>query len=75
MRRVASQAIDITDPRHVAWWAAEFGAPEDALLDMVEIVGNQVRVVEYYLRLREVRERHKTVASANASVAPTLAET
>ena len=76
MRSVAShkpQAIDITNPRHVACWAAEFGVSEDSLLAMVDIVGNQARVVEYYLAL--VREQRKGVAPANVSVAPTLVET
>jgi hypothetical protein len=75
MRSLASdkpQVIDITKPHHVAWWAAELGVSEDSLLDMVEIVGNQARVVEYYLGLREVREQRKTVAQENASLAPTL---
>ena len=76
MRSVASdkpQAIDITNPRDVAWWAAEFDVSQDSLLDMVDIVGNQARVVEYYLGL--VREQRKGVAPANVSVAPTLVET
>ena len=66
--------IDITKPRHVAWWAAELGVSEDTLLEMVDIVGNQARAVEYYLGLRELREQRKSAAPANASVAPTLVE-
>ena len=68
MQRPAShrpQVIDVTNPRHLAWWAAEFGVSEDALVEMVDIVGNQARVVEYYLGLREVRERRKTLAPAH----------
>ena len=78
MRSLANhrpQVIDATNPRHIAWWAAEFGVSEDSLMDMVDIVGNQARVVEYYLHLREVLERHKTAALANASVTPSLTET
>jgi len=78
MRSVAShkaKVIDTTNPRHVAWWAAELGVSEDSLLDMVDIVGNQARVVEYYLALREVREQRKLTAPANESVAPTFVET
>jgi hypothetical protein len=67
--------IDITKPWHVAWWAAELGVSEDALLDIVDIVGNQARAVQYYLGLREAREQRKTAARANASPAPTLVET
>ena len=77
MRSVAShkpQAIDITNSRHVSWWAAELGVSEDTLLEMVDIVGNQARAVEYYLGLREVREQRKTVAPATATLAPTLVE-
>ena len=59
--------IDITKPWHVACWAEELG-----VLDIVDLVGNQARAVEYYLGLREVREeQRKTVAPANASLAPT----
>ena len=66
--------IDITKPWHVAWWAEELGVSEDSLLDMVDIVGNQARAVEYYLGLREVREQRKTVAPATVTFAPTLVE-
>ena len=58
------QVIDVTNPRHVAWWAAEFGVSEDSLVDMVHIVGNQPRVVEYYLGLCEAREQRKILAPA-----------
>jgi len=80
MRSQASEkryVIDVSKPWHVAWWAAEFGVSEGCLLDMVDIVGNQARAVEYYLGLRdlrELREQRKTVAPATATVAPTLAE-
>jgi uncharacterized protein DUF3606 len=80
MRSQASEkryVIDVSKPWHVAWWAAEFGVSEDCLLDMVNIVGNQARAVEYYLGLRdlrELREQRKTVAPATATVAPTLVE-
>ena len=66
--------IDTTNPRHVAWWAAELGVSEDSLLDMVEIVGNQARVVEYYLGLREAREQRQPAAPANERVAPNFVE-
>jgi len=69
MRSLANhtpQVIDVTNPRHVAWWAAEFGVSGDSLVDMVHIVGNQARVVEYYLGLREAREQRKTVAPAHS---------
>ena len=78
MRSLASNkryVIDVSKPWHVAWWAAELGVSEDSLLDMVDIVGNQARVVEYYVGLREVREQRKTVAPAKARLAPTLVET
>jgi len=68
MRTPASrepQVIDVTNPEDVAWWAAEFGVSEDSLVEMVHIVGNQARVVEYYLGLREVRERRKALAPAH----------
>ncbi len=77
MRSLASDkryVIDVTKPWHVAWWAAELGVSEDSLLDIVDIVGNQARAVEYYLGLREVREQRNTVAPANASLSPTLVE-
>ena len=77
MRSLASDkryVIDVTKPWHVAWWAGELGVSEDSLLDMVNIVGNQARAVEYYLSLREVREQRKTVAPATATLAPTLVE-
>ena len=60
------QVIDVTNPRDVEWWAAEFGVSEDSLVDMVHIVGNQARVVEYYLGLRELSERRKTIAPAHS---------
>jgi len=60
------QVIDVTNPEDVAWWAAEFGVSEDSLVDMVHIVGNQARVVEYYLGLREAHEQRKTVAPAHS---------
>ena len=66
--------IDVSKPWHVAWWAAELGVSEDSLLEMVNIVGNQARAVEYYLSLRELREQRKTVAPATVTVAPTLVE-
>jgi hypothetical protein len=69
MRRSTShrpQVIDVTNPRHLAWWAAEFGVSEDALLEMVHIVGDQARVVEYYLGLREVSQQRKTLAPAQS---------
>lgn len=53
------QVIDTTKPMHVAWWAAELGVSEDSLLDMIDIVGNQASVVEYYLGLREMHERRR----------------
>jgi hypothetical protein len=74
MRSEAShkpQVIDTTNPRHVAWWAAELGVSEGSLLDMVDIVGNQARVVEYYLGLREAREQRQPAGPANESVALT----
>jgi hypothetical protein len=67
--------IDIIKPWHVAWWAAEFGVSEDCLLEMVNIVGNQARAVEYYLGLREARAQRQTVAPANANLAPMLLQT
>jgi len=78
MRSEAShkpQVIDTTNPSRVAWWAAELGVSEDSLLEMVEIVGNQARVVEYYLGLRKVREQRRPAAPANELVAPTFVET
>jgi len=51
------QLIDVTNPRHVASWAAEFGVSEGLLRDMIDIVGNQASVVEYYLGLRRLREQ------------------
>ena len=66
--------IDVTKPWHVAWWAAELGVSEDSLLDMVNIVGNQARAIEYYLGLREAREQRKTVATATGTQAPTFVE-
>ena len=68
MQRVANhpQVIDVANPRDVAWWAAEFGVSEDSLVDMVHIVGNQARVVEYYLGLREASEQRKILAPANS---------
>ncbi len=67
-------AIDVTKPWHVAWWAEELGVSEDSLLDIVDIVGNQARAVEYYLGLRELREQRKTAAPAAATFALTLVE-
>ena len=62
----------IQTARH--WWAAELGVSEDSLLEIVDIVGNQARAVEYYLSLREVREQGKTSTPATATLAPTLVE-
>ncbi len=75
MRSLASDKrylIDVTKPWHVAWWAAELGVTEDSLLDIIDIVGNQARAVEYYLGLREAREQRETVAPPDPSLAPTL---
>ena len=77
MRSLASDkryVIDVTKPWHVSWWAAEFGVSEDTLLEMVDIVGNQARAVEYYLSLRELRVQRKTAAAATAAPVPTLVE-
>jgi Protein of unknown function (DUF3606) len=51
--------IDITKPWHVAWWAAELGVSDEALLDIIDIVGNQAHAVEYYLAVREAREQRE----------------
>ena len=66
--------IDITKPWHVAWWAAELGVSEEALLDIVDIVGNQAHAVEYFLGLREAREQQETVtvAAPDPDLAPTI---
>jgi hypothetical protein len=56
--------IDITKPWHVAWWAAELGVSEQALLDVIDIVGNQARAVEYYLAIRESREQRELTTAA-----------
>jgi hypothetical protein len=40
----------------VAWWAAKLGVPEDALLDAINRVGNDVDAVEDYLRFRRARQ-------------------
>jgi hypothetical protein len=64
--------IDITKHWHVAWWAAEFGVSEEALLDVIEIVGNQARAVEHYLAIREAREERETEAAPDPDLAPTI---
>jgi Protein of unknown function (DUF3606) len=64
--------IDVTKPWHVAWWAAELGVTDDSLLDIIDIVGNQARAVEYYLALREARKQRKIVAAPDPNLAPTL---
>ena len=53
--------IDITKHWHVAWWAAEFGVSEETLLDVIDIVGNQARAVEYYLAIREVKSQLRQI--------------
>ena len=64
--------IDITKHWHVAWWAAEFGVSEEALLDVIEIVGNQARAVEHYLAIREAREEREPEAVPDPDLAPTI---
>jgi uncharacterized protein YcgI (DUF1989 family) len=64
--------IDVTKPWHVAWWAAEFRVSEDSLLDIVDIVGNQARAVEYFLAIREAREQRETAAAPDPDLTPTL---
>ena len=64
--------IDITKPWHVAWWAAELGVSEEALLDIIDIVGNQAPAVEYYLGLRDAREQREAVAAPDPDLAPTI---
>jgi hypothetical protein len=66
--------IDITKPWHVAWWAAELGVSEEALLDIIDVVGNQARAVEYYLGLREASEERESVTAAapDPDLAPAL---
>ena len=64
--------IDIAKPWHVAWWAAELGISEDSLLEIIDIVGNQARAVEYYLAVRGARERRETTAAPDPELAPTL---
>jgi hypothetical protein len=64
--------IDLTKPWHVAWWAAELGVSEDSLLDIIDIVGNQARAVEYYLVTREAREQRETTAAPDPELTPTL---
>jgi hypothetical protein len=69
MQRLKSDkryVIDATKPWHVAWWAAEFDVSEDALLEAVDVVGNQARAVEYHLRLGKPRERRRARRSAGA---------
>jgi Protein of unknown function (DUF3606) len=62
--------IDTTKSWHVGWWAAELGVSEQALLDAIDIVGNQARAVEHHLRLGKPRERRR--ASRRAGVACTV---
>ena len=64
--------IDITKHWHVAWWAVEFGVSEEALLDVIDIVGNQARAVEYYLAVREAREQREASAAPDPDSAPTI---
>jgi hypothetical protein len=64
--------IDITKHWHVAWWAAEFGVSDDALLDAIDIVGTQARAVERYLAIREGRQERETVAAPDPDLAPTI---
>jgi hypothetical protein len=64
--------IDISKPWHVAWWAAELRVSESSLLDIIDIVGNQARAVEYYLGLSAAREQRETVAPPDPNLAPTL---
>ncbi len=64
--------IDVTKPWHVAWWAAELDVSEDSLLDIIDIVGNQARAVEYYLSLREARKQREPVPAPDPNLAPTL---
>jgi len=64
--------IDITKHWHVAWWAAELGVSEEALLDVIDIVGNQVGAVEHYLAVREAREQREFAAAPDPDLAPTI---
>lgn len=75
MRSLASDKrylIDVTKPWHVAWWAAELGVTEDSLLDIIDIVGNQARAVEYYLALDEGREQREAEGVPDPDLAPTI---
>ncbi len=75
MRSVASDKrylIDVTKPWHVAWWAAELGISENSLLDIIDIVGNHARAVEYYLALHEAREQREAEGVPAPDLAPAL---
>src|SRR5215831_10144010 len=52
--------VDVTKPAHLAWWAAAFDVPEQALLEAVEVVGPQATEVFRYLQRDDARptERH-----------------
>jgi|SRR5215510_8773188 len=42
--------VDVTKPAHLAWWAAAFEVPEQALIEAVEVVGPQATEVFRYLQ-------------------------
>src|SRR5262245_26271118 len=42
--------IDVTKPSHLAWWAAAFAVPEQAVIEAVDVVGPQATQVLRYLQ-------------------------
>ena len=42
--------VDVTKPSHLAWWAAAFDVPEQAVIEAVEVVGPQATEVFRYLQ-------------------------
>jgi hypothetical protein len=58
--------VDVTKPAHLAWWAAAFDVPEQALIEAVEFVGPQATEVFRYLQ-RDDAQRSETSAAHHAS--------
>ena len=42
--------VDVTKPSHLAWWAAAFAVPEQAVIEAVDVVGPQATEVLRYLQ-------------------------
>jgi hypothetical protein len=50
--------IDVNKSTHVAWWAEMLKVTEDALLEAIDRVGNEVHAVEAYLSNRRTRGQY-----------------